>query len=628
MRRDEENEMHDAKQSVVASLEFLAADVANVEAVRAVKRLQHGWGQYAEAGDFAAMAQLFARDGRLLLPPAEARGPVAILKLIRDHMADGRASLAPDRLNVVLMLSPVVTVADNGTTARGRWHEVRMSGRHGIDASWSGGIHENDYVLEDGVWKIAVLHYHPQYAGPYRGGWRHVSEVVPLVPYHYTPAEAGTPVPLAPSARADAVSDVTDLSARACALLDESAILNLQAAYGFYVDRKMWDDVADLFVYDGLIATGGQGAYVGRDSIRRGLDRFGPAGLRRGELNDHLQLMPVVTIAADGLGATLRGVEMTMLGIHEGASSWGINICEGRYVKVRGLWRIAALRISPRLLADYDLGWEDALPPLPAASTRFPPDRPLEEVSAYPAHASPAIGFAHPVTDARPSPDAGEETDADAIRTQLAIARAHDAAENIANAYGYYIDEFRWDETADLFAVDGWKELSYIGTYIGRERIRESLVSRYGRNGRRAAFLAIHQKTQPYVTVAPDGQSARIRLKLFQFNSASDADASMIVGLYEEQAVIEDGVWKIHGMDLDYVVLAGYSGGWARVEPGASQRFAPSADDVAKFAPDGPLRGLAYAPYPEIGPIGFHFVNPVSGREPAILFSWSDGRFG
>jgi SnoaL-like protein len=28
---------------------------------------------------------------------------------------------------------------------------------------------------------------------------------------------------------------------------DEDAIRNLQNAYGYYMDRKMWDDVTDLF---------------------------------------------------------------------------------------------------------------------------------------------------------------------------------------------------------------------------------------------------------------------------------------------------------------------------------------------------------------------------------------------
>ena len=56
--------------------------------------------------------------------------------------------------------------------------------------------------------------------------------------------------------------------------------------------------------------------------------------------------------------------------------------------------------------------------------------------------------------------------------TELSVERskAYQASENLATAYGYYIDEFAWDETADLFSRDGFKELSYVGTYVGRER--------------------------------------------------------------------------------------------------------------------------------------------------------------
>ncbi len=282
------------------------------------------------------------------------------------------------------------------------------------------------------------------------------------------------------------------------------------------------------------------------------------------------------------------------------------------------------------MLADYDIGWGNDLPLMPGPSSEFPPDHEVPLATAYPQKRGPAVGFAHPVVSARPSPPArqlGQTPDADAIAASLAVAKAFDGAENVANAYGYYIDEFRWDDTADLFSVDGWKELSYIGTYIGRERVRESLFSRYGRNGRNPAFLAIHQKTQPYVTVSPDARSAQIRLRLFQFNSSRDGDGSYIDGIYEDQVVLEDGVWKIHGMDLDYVFLANYTGGWARLDPAASSRYAPKPEDVAKYPPDGPLRGVRFAPYPEIGPIGFHYVNPVSGRKPPILLPWSDGRF-
>ena len=92
-----------------------------------------------------------------------------------------------------------------------------------------------------------------------------------------------------------------------------------------------------------------------------------------------------------------------------------------------------------------------------------------------------------------------------------------------------------------------------------------------------------------------------------------------------EQAIKQDGIWKIDGMDLDYTVLADYAAGWTAVDPAASRRFAPPADQLARFRIDAPLRGQVFAPYPRVAPMGFHFANPVSGREPPLRLTWSDG---
>ena len=92
-------------------------------------------------------------------------------------------------------------------------------------------------------------------------------------------------------------------------------------------------------------------------------------------------------------------------------------------------------------------------------------------------------------------------------------SRAYHASENLATAYGYYIDEFAWDDTADIFSRDGWKELSYVGTYVGRERIRQSLTLRYP-NGKSPGFLTLHQVVQPVIHVSADARSAKIRARL------------------------------------------------------------------------------------------------------------------
>lgn len=592
----------------------LAAELAGVEAVRAVKRLQHAWGHYADAADFTAMADLFARDGRLILGEAGAVGRDAIRDLLVSVMGEGVSEPSADRLNVRLLMTPVVTIAADGRTARGRWHELALTGHHGVHATWSGGIQENEYVREHGVWKIREIHHHPQFAGEHADGWRSVNEAVALVPFHFTPDEAGTPVPAGGAAVIENAPDATGLAGRVRVLRAETAVRNLLAAYGHYADRKLWDDVVDLFCADGELRRDQQG-WTGSAQIRRGLESESPAGLRHGELRDHLELMPVVTVESGGARARVRAMELQLSARHGEFARWSVQICDGEFAEVDGEWRIRSLAFRPRLLADHAHGWMD-----------LPGDGPA---TAYPRAAAPRVEFAHPVLHAATSAADGAAVEPAELRRQIAVERAVDAAENVACAYGYFLDEAHWDEAADLFAAEGWKELSYVGTFIGRERIRDSMVARYGRRNRNPLFLPIHQKTQPYVTVSPDGARVQIRLKMLQVNAGWDRDASTVLGVYEEQAVLEDGIWRIHGMDLEYIAVADWARGWAGVTPGQSRLFAPSAEQVAAFdpAPDAPLRGLAFAPFPEIGPLGFHYANPVTGRAPERRFEWSDGRF-
>jgi hypothetical protein len=432
---------------------------------------------------------------------------------------------------------------------------------------------------------------------------------------------------------------VAELNAQLACLQSESQVRSLQSAYGFYMDRRMWDDIADLYAADGSFEPGQRGVYRGRASIRHALEQIGPRDLAVGVINDHIQMQPVVTLSADCSSATLRGTEFVMAGQNGGDAAWGINIHDDTYRFVDGKWRLQSVHVYQRMRSDYALGWAKSAFPVRTAQPGFEPDAPpTVKYAAYPAFHVPPMGFRNPGTDARPfgkpvaiAKGSLAELLAEAERN-LDIVMAQDAAENVSNAYGYYIDEFQWDLTADLFAVNGSKELAGVGNYIGREHVRQSMVGRYGRGGRRAASMTLHQKTQPVVSVAPDGQSARIRNKLLQLNSSRDGDGSYIVGIYENNLVRENGVWKISRMDLDYTWNANYSTGWARVPErrtapatsAAGTSPAPRAAAVPAGTsglppPDGPLRGAPAAPYPDLAVMAFHYKNPVSGRDPPEL---------
>ena len=61
--------------------------------------------------------------------------------------------------------APVVNLSPDGNSAKARWHALIFHG-HGGKARIEGGVFENDYVREGGVWKIATAHYYPAIRRP------------------------------------------------------------------------------------------------------------------------------------------------------------------------------------------------------------------------------------------------------------------------------------------------------------------------------------------------------------------------------------------------------------------------------------------------------------------------------
>ena len=187
--------------------------------------------------------------------------------------------------------------------------------------------------------------------------------------------------------------------ARVERLEDADAIETLQATYGYYFDKGLWDDAADLFAADGTFEYGQTGVYVGKERIRHAMLLFGPEGLGRGYLNNHMLLQPIITVAPDGRAATARWQGMVMLSEPGANGVWGIGQYENAYVKERGVWKLSKLHFYVQAMADYDLGFSRAPLRMEGPSALFPPDRPPTEVyRAFPQGYTPPFSFVHPVT--------------------------------------------------------------------------------------------------------------------------------------------------------------------------------------------------------------------------------------
>ncbi len=247
----------------------------------------------------------------------------------------------------------------DGKTAKGRWDAMILRSDVAGNASIEGGIFENEYVKENGVWKFADMHFYPLYQGPYETGWTNVEgKDLPIVPYHYDGDTAGVPIPEPVGTPAKAAATLSALEVRIRALNDEDQVRNLQASYNYYVDRKMWDDVADLFADDGVLEIGGIGVYDGAKGVAKAMERMGPAGLTRGQLNDHLVFDDVAQILPGGTEARDRGYELGLVGdADKGEAHWEVNVFANRFVKEGGIWKVREMRLFPVFRSDYRQGW-------------------------------------------------------------------------------------------------------------------------------------------------------------------------------------------------------------------------------------------------------------------------------
>ena len=194
---------------------------------------------------------------------------------------------------------------------------------------------------------------------------------------------------------------VAQLEQRLTRVQDADQIELLVSAYGYYLDKQQWDQLTDLFAEDGRMEISLRGVYVGKKSIRRALELFGPQNIEPDHLHDHIQLQPVITVSADGSHAFSRSRALSELGTYQRVGMWGDGVYTNTYVKQNGVWKIAYDHIYTGFFANYDKGWQSGAGPAPKVSEKIPPDLPPTELyESYPGQYIPPFQYRHPVTGA------------------------------------------------------------------------------------------------------------------------------------------------------------------------------------------------------------------------------------
>ena len=185
---------------------------------------------------------------------------------------------------------------------------------------------------------------------------------------------------------------------------DRNQIMNLQRAYGYYLDKAQFGEIIDLLTDDVSLEYSHRGIYLGKDRARQlmGLMPGGQGGLKHGELQNHIQIGGIVTVADDGLTAKGRWRALIMMGsTTRKTADWQEGIYENEYRKENGVWKISKVHVYMNVAAKYDKGWGIAPEKMPGVNKDLPPDLPESDPNyvEYPGIYVPPYHYPNPVTN-------------------------------------------------------------------------------------------------------------------------------------------------------------------------------------------------------------------------------------
>ena len=159
---------------------------------QAIRSLQHKYGSYMDKAFYEAIVELFSEDCEIHFLPVsseERPGPKTLYRQIQERVSREARRSETRCAHGTPQLQDIIDVAPDRKTAQARFRYFMQAGTHYMTGKahqwWEGGLYENVYVKENGVWKIKVLIPKMVYVGEYQTGWAYARPQ--YVPFMSTP---------------------------------------------------------------------------------------------------------------------------------------------------------------------------------------------------------------------------------------------------------------------------------------------------------------------------------------------------------------------------------------------------------------------------------------------------------
>lgn len=185
----------DKLQALEMRVDELTNKLGTVQDELAIRKLQHTYGYFIDKCLYDEAVDLFSERGETYFLGGVFKGKAGVRRLyggiLRNKFSPGKNGPSRGLMLDHLTLQDVIDVAPDRLSAKARFRCFMQGGSHEsvtqiFPAFWEGGVYENTYLKEDGVWKIGVLNYNVFYYAPYEQGWGKVKAGYAVPTYSMT----------------------------------------------------------------------------------------------------------------------------------------------------------------------------------------------------------------------------------------------------------------------------------------------------------------------------------------------------------------------------------------------------------------------------------------------------------
>ena len=162
-------------------VQMMGKELQRLKDIEAIRRLQHIYGFYLTTWMNEEIINLFSdsRETSVDFP----QGTFFAKEGIKIAFGHTNTDMNPEYMHQLMQLQGVIDIATDGKTAKGRWwgfgamalpesENFNLAANdQGILQEFACGVYENEYIKEDGVWKLWKLKWIPLYTCSPDNGW-------------------------------------------------------------------------------------------------------------------------------------------------------------------------------------------------------------------------------------------------------------------------------------------------------------------------------------------------------------------------------------------------------------------------------------------------------------------------